>query len=243
MAVTTGQGNPAWTEDETILALNLYFELNGKVPGADNHKVKELSHTLRGLPLYPVEARKDNFGNSDGVAFKLQNIHSIRTGTGLKNVSKMDRYVYEQFGDDRDQLRQLSEQILSAGREFNASEALVEQNDDQTFLEGQIITASHKRRERSPRLRQTVIREQKKLGPLACEICGCGSRWKKLVPEEATFECHHRRLFADSGRRQTRTNEVALLCASCHRAIHAYIGKSGQWISPEDFKSKLHSDA
>lgn len=42
MAVTHGHGNPAWTKEETLLALNLLFQLQGKNPSAADERVQEL---------------------------------------------------------------------------------------------------------------------------------------------------------------------------------------------------------
>lgn len=93
MAVTHGHGNPHWTRDEVILALDLYFDCKGKVPGAADPRVQELSEVLRAFPHHGASARKDSFRNPDGVAFKLQNIRQVATGKGLGNVSKADREV------------------------------------------------------------------------------------------------------------------------------------------------------
>ncbi len=35
MAVTKGQGNPNWTRDEIILALDLYFDFEEKIPSGN----------------------------------------------------------------------------------------------------------------------------------------------------------------------------------------------------------------
>ena len=86
MARTDGHGNPHWSSDETVLALELYLQHADQVPGPHDPRVVQLSKTLRQLPIHPAAARKDTFRNPEGVAFKLQNLRSVATGKGLQNV-------------------------------------------------------------------------------------------------------------------------------------------------------------
>lgn len=83
MAVTKGQGNPDWTREEVILALDLYHSLDGKIPNSKDERVCELSRTLRAFPHHRLAARTESFRNPAGVAFKLQNLRSVSTGRGL----------------------------------------------------------------------------------------------------------------------------------------------------------------
>ena len=101
MAVTQGHGNPKWTRDETILALDLYFAVQPRMPSGIDMDVKALSSLLRRLPYHEEAARKPSFRNPDGVAFKLQNIRQVATGKGLGNVSQMDRTIWSELGHDR----------------------------------------------------------------------------------------------------------------------------------------------
>src|SRR5262245_1062151 len=93
MAVTHGHGHPNWTRDETILALDLYFDCKGRIPSGSDDRVQALSELLRAFPYHSRAARKESFRNADGVAFKLQNLRQVNTGKGLGNFSKMDRAV------------------------------------------------------------------------------------------------------------------------------------------------------
>lgn len=44
MARTQGHGNPNWTRDETILALDLYLELNGDVLRRNRKRSRSFLH-------------------------------------------------------------------------------------------------------------------------------------------------------------------------------------------------------
>ena len=111
MARTQGHGNPDWTRDETILALDLYFKCNGRMPSPGDTTVRELSTLLRSLPYDPVSHRKETFRNPDGVAFKLKNLNNVATGKGLGNVSEIDRRVWAELGARRDEIKHLAELI------------------------------------------------------------------------------------------------------------------------------------
>src|SRR5512135_2132027 len=107
MAVTHGHGNPRWTRDETILALDLYFDTEDNIPGPNDPDVIDLSNILKKLPIHPYETRKASFRNPDGVAFKLQNLRSVATGKGLKNTSITDKTVWEEFKSNRKLVKDL----------------------------------------------------------------------------------------------------------------------------------------
>jgi 5-methylcytosine-specific restriction enzyme A len=89
--------------------------------------------------------------------------------------------------------------------------------------EGRILSALHLRRERSPKLAKTkkarVLRES---GKLECEVCRFD--FLKAYGEHGRgfIECHHvKPLESLVGSSKTRLDDLALLCANCHRMIHA----------------------
>lgn len=189
MAVTTGQGNPKWTREETILALELYFECAPSVPGPSDPRVQRLSELLRSLPYHEGESRNSTFRNPDGVGFKIANLRQVATGRGLQNFSKMDREVWEEFGGDPEKTRRISA-LIREGIEVVRSNPDSE-SEDCTFAEGDVLTKAHRRRERNPRLRKKLLEARRKLGPLSCEICDL--REPALVFGSAIFEalrCH-----------------------------------------------------
>jgi hypothetical protein len=91
-------------------------------------------------------------------------------------------------------------------------------------LEGRRVLAAHFRRERSLFLRQKKIESVREvLGHCACEICGLsddGAYPERLA--DCIFEVHHRLpLHRAIDPVRTTLDDLALLCASCHRAVHA----------------------
>ena len=236
MAVTHGHGNPKWTRDETIIALDLYFDSAGTIPSSSDERVIEVSRLLRALPYHDQAARKASFRNPDGVSFKLQNLRQVATGKGLGNVSKMDRFVWEELGDQPNEVKRLAD-LIKAGIEIAASED-DSHGDEFEFAEGRTVTEAHKRRERNPNLRKTLISKKRKTGRLACEICG------GIEPDgplgESMFEAHHIVPLAAAGEeRKTKLKDLALLCANCHRMLHRAISTEKRWIAIPEARNLL----
>src|SRR4051812_38214481 len=105
MAVTDGPGNPPWSREETILALELYIDSAGTIPAKSDNRVTALSQLLRNLPFHDETARRPTFRNPDGVVLKLKNLRQVATGRGLANVSEMDRTIWNELGQSPDRTR------------------------------------------------------------------------------------------------------------------------------------------
>ena len=113
MARTQGHGNPKWIREEVILALALYTDCGGQVPGPHDPRVIALSKQLQALQFHNRSQRRATFRNPDGVAFKLQNLRQLATGDGLQHVSRTDRAVWNEFKDRAAELRRAARKILS----------------------------------------------------------------------------------------------------------------------------------
>lgn len=229
MARTQGHGNPSWSREETILALELYFALQGQVPSEDDGRVRELSALLRRLPFHAPAAKRDSFRNSAGVVFKLQNLRQVATGRGLANVSALDRSIWEELGANPGRTRQLASGIRAAIHW--AEKAPPDFDLESEFPEGRLMTILHSWRERDRGLRHKLLMTRIRSGPLACEMCGTVSFSSRPELEDAMFEVHHLVPLACSGQRITRLSEVALLCANCHRLIHRAIAATKRWLT------------
>ena len=220
MAVTKGHGNPDWTKDETILALDVYLQAGKALPASDE-RVIELSSLLNAFPWSEHIKRNDRFRNPDGVAFKLINLASVKTGRGLKNNSRLDRQLWADFGDKPQEVHALATEIrwaLNAGAQILA-QAYIE--NEVEFAEGRLLTSFHLRRERHPGIRRSLILDRRKKGTLRCEVCNWAFGPPGGIYEEVGFDAHHLRpLGMHSGTTKTTLIEMALLCATCHRLVH-----------------------
>lgn len=239
MAVTKGHGNPKWTRDETILALNLYHCIQGNIPSGSDVRIVELSRLLRSFPIHSNKPRRKSFRNPDGVVFKLLNLHKIATGKGLGNTSKMDREVWEELGRDPLRTKKLADLIKAS---VGILGQLIGDDDvEMTFSEGTIITKTHEVRERNPKLRKTLLQYRKKNGKVKCEMCGRGPYSIHEDLSDAIFEIHHIVPLSNALRINTRLSDLALLCANCHRFLHRAISIKGDWISLAEAKELINT--
>jgi 5-methylcytosine-specific restriction protein A len=232
MAKTRGHGNSDWTRDETILALDLYFKCDGKMPSATDARVGELSLLLRSLPLHLTPLRTETFRNPDGVAFKLKNLNSVAIGGGFGNVSETDRRVWAEFGGHRDKVKRLAELIRVALVVESMEVAAGDQEEE--FFEGRLLTTLHKKKERHPKIRGKLLTSRRKRGALHCDMCLSTSLSTKANFEDAAFEAHHTLPMSMALERKTRISDMALLCANCHRLLHRAIALNGRWLTIEE---------
>ncbi|MDG4908751.1 MAG: HNH endonuclease [Mesorhizobium sp.] len=226
MPVTSGSGNPKWTRDETLLALDLLYR-HGKPIDKNHADAAELSRLLRAARIYPETNRKESFRNADGVALKTQNLFSALNPERRLSSSDMDRKVVVEFPT----VRKLDlAQIANAIRQALSDEAatVLVRDDEFEVTEGKVLAARH--RQRDGRLREKLI-EARRANGLRCEICDFAVNANAPRAAESLFEGHHTiPLAAAEGERTTRLSDMALLCACCHRFIHRLIVDNKRWV-------------
>ena len=213
--------NPTWTRDELILALDLYQRL-GHV-GPEHGAAVALSDYLRALPLASTAGDPATYRNPDGVAMKLGNYAALDprySGVGLARGGRGDREVWDTFARDPARLAAVVTAIRRAVAEQGRRLGVAEE-DEAGVSEGAILFRQHVGRERN----QTLARRKKAqvltaTGALACEVCGFdfGARYGKRGHGYA--ECHHRLPLSRSGPARTHLNDLAIVCANCHRMLH-----------------------
>lgn len=241
MARTQGHGNPDWTEDEIILALDLYFELRGEIPREGDERVQALSDLLRRYPCHSSASRDASFRNPAGVVFKLQNLRQVATGRGLANVSRRDHDVWAKLGNDPERTRCMASDIRVA---IDSVGPLVPAADvEADFVEGRLLTLLHHRRERDPRIRRRLLETRRRSGILRCDMCNSTAALRRTELEDAIFEVHHILPLSSLGQHVTRTRlgDVVLLCANCHRVLHRAITASKRWIGLEEARGLVTS--
>lgn len=236
MAKTEGAGNPDWSREETLLALNLYFEAGGIVPSGTDERVVALSKFLQSLALHLAAARRPSFRNPDGVAFKIGNLRSVATGKGLKNVSSVDRAIWEEFGSKPNEVRLLAEAIRRNAATSSTLPDSIYEDEAEEFAEGRTLTRVHKQRERNRRVRKKLLESRKKAGLLHCEACGRVSTLIDAAYDSCEFEAHHKRPIAEGSERKTLLADMALLCACCHRLIHAMMVRTKRFVSLDELR-------
>jgi len=249
MPVTKGQGNPDWTREETILAMDLLARNGMKQVRENAADVVELSELLRAAGIHPLERRNAQFRNPASVRFKSDNLRACgipeqRSGLGS---SQTDRAVWEEFSLDLGRLGEEARRIRAALGALTRILSIEpvdhdEVDDASEYCEGSVSMRVHRRRERARGLRaKAVARARRASGTLSCEGCGRMERVELGAIAEAEFEAHHRSPLADSGdaTRKTRVDDLAVLCAGCHRLIHAVMRLQKRAVSVEDLTSMM----
>jgi len=108
----------------------------------------------------------------------------------------------------------------------------IEDKEPAQRTEGEKILHTHYRRERSPALRKCKIERMiKEHGVLICECCGTKAETYGQQRRQRIFEVHHRKPLSD-GLTINGVDDLALLCANCHRGIHT----TDPLMSVEEFK-------
>jgi len=222
--------NPKWHRDEIILALDLYFDKDLGSFDARNPKIIALSELLNRLPIFTQRPDAEKFRNPNGVNLKLSNFMAMDPnyrGQGMTSFSKLDKEVFEEFSNDLPGLKRIAEQIRSSINDPELSSKLNKVEDDEntdgdSVKEGQVLYKMHKVRERD---RKIIDKKKKKVfketGRLACEACDLDFQETYGDLGAGFIECHHLvPLYLFEVSKETKLEDLALLCSNCHRMIH-----------------------
>ena len=116
--------------------------------------------------------------------------------------------------------------------------AKYEDFDGVEAIEGKILSKIHIHRERD----RTSVENRKKQflakhGRLFCEACGFD--FEKTFGKRGTgfIECHHTKpLDTFKSNQKTKLQDLALICANCHKMIHA----KTDWLTMEELGQILN---
>jgi 5-methylcytosine-specific restriction enzyme A len=215
-----------WTRDELILALDLYFRCPPLHISKSHPEVIALSQLLNALPLHHTYSKTVGFRYPNSVYMKLCNFLRLDPsykGKGLEAGAKADEVVWNEFAHDQPRLHALAMAIKAhvAPGVGEATEKTIADVDDGA-PEGVILLREHKLRERNV----TLIRKKKaealqRLGILACEVCGFNFAQAYGSRGDGFIECHHIVPLSHLRPGQvTSQQDLALVCANCHRMLH-----------------------
>lgn len=214
-----------WQRDELILALDLYLRLERIVPDETHPEVIALSQLLQSLPLHTDRRLDPTFRNPDGVALKLANFRAIEhPGRGMSRGNKLEQVVWDELAGDPVRLRRVA-QAIAEGSSLPESQAPSDSDDEESeFEEGRVVYRLHRARERNPRLvaakKRQVLRDG---GALVCEVCGFDFEAFYGDQGRGYIECHHAIAVSTMAPgAATRLEDVALVCANCHRMVHRW---------------------
>ena len=237
--------SPTWTRDELILALDFYLRHRPNPPGKDSKEIAELSGTLNRLAVSLGVPHDETYRNANGVYMKLMNFRRFDpdyTGAGkvgLTRGGKDEETVWTQFATDPVRCREAARAIregIALAQESPLAVPDEDIDDGMEAEEGRLLTALHRRRERS---RKLVEKKKHKVlgqhGRLVCEVCGFDFHATYGKRGEGFIECHHTTPVSQSAGQKTRLADLALVCANCHRMIHA----RRPWLGIDDLRVLL----
>ena len=241
MSAESKKINPDWIRDEEILLLDLYLSGGNKVLRKTDPRVIKLSKDLNAL--YPETERSATFRNPSGISRKLGNVasidplHSDQGKKGNDHASKLLAKTWDEFAHDPERLHQVAQAIRSCMSSSDANTHVTEETEIEEASEGKLLTRTHIARERnsaiSKKKKQKVLKDNGKLG---CEACGFVFEKKYGERGQDFIECHHTKPLTEyKGEQKTKLEDLALLCANCHRMIHA----KKPWLTVEQLKEMI----
>lgn len=229
--------NPLWTRDQVILALDLYVKHGGRDPGAGHPDVVEVSALLRQMA---TEEGLDTYRNPSGVIMKMMNFRSVdpaftsKGGKGLKGASELDKAVWAEFYGKPQELAVAAEAIR-AGAVANMDAAALDDVQGYSVKEGKVSYRLHKTLERNRKVvavkKGAVLQAH---GKLECEGCGFNFAATYGPRGYGYIEAHHTRfVHTMQPGDETTPDDLALLCANCHRMVH----KAKPWLTIAELRA------
>jgi 5-methylcytosine-specific restriction protein A len=220
--------NPDWSRDEIILALDLYFANSASIPSKESEQVKNLSSLLNAMHVAMGTTAGTTIRNVNGVYLKLMNLRALDPAylaqgkVGMQAGGKLEKTVWAEYVDHREKLASDAAAIRSAITALtwptsDAEDGLPGYEGD----EGGVVIRLHKRYERDRRLIAEKKKAAKAARPLACEACGFdfAASYGELGAD--FIEVHHKHpVHLMKAKSKTHLNDLALLCANCHRMAH-----------------------
>jgi 5-methylcytosine-specific restriction enzyme A len=233
--------NPTWSRDELIVTLNFYLQYSPSIPGKTSDNIAELSDLLNRLQSKLGGVLPDKFRNPNGVYMKLMNFRRFDPdyeGTGLQRGNKDEEVVWDLFASNPDKMNEVAASI----RSFVSSDTYIPpkeviSDDEEEGEEGQILTRTHRYRERDTRLaRQKKSRFLRDHGSLFCEVCKFDFAAVYGDHGNGFIECHHTKPVSElEVGATTKLSDLALLCSNCHRMIH----RKRPWLSVDGLRTLL----
>lgn len=237
---------PAWIEDELVLAGALVVRNGWQELRTGDREVQELSELLRSLPIHAPEALElPTFRSPDSVSRKTTDFmtnHRLYSGKATR-CGKPTLLMIDAF-TDREAEMLAAAQAIEEGIASGELHRLPRQPDEidetgATAVEGRLLVRRALVRERDPQLRSRKIKQMRaREGSLRCEICAFDFAHTYGELGEGYIEVHHVAPLHISGARETGLDDLACLCANCHRMCHR--SRPGEsWRTPRALREQM----
>ncbi|MEV1043781.1 HNH endonuclease [Streptomyces sp. NPDC049916] len=238
--------SPAWTRDELLLicsrvVTNDWRQLRAYQPGTH-----ELADLLRSLPLHEGEPQRlPEFRSATSVSRKSADLLTSRPGyTGpATRGGRLTRMIAVAFTEREDEMMAAAHALesgISSGDLLRIPPQPGETDEDgATATEGRLLARWAIYRERNPALRRRKVSDALRRGvPVQCEVCDFhfGDAYGPLGQDY--IEVHHVLPLHVSGPRETRLEDLAFVCANCHRMCHRSHGGMA-WRTPSAVRKEM----
>ena len=235
--------NPDWVWEELVLACDIVMRNGGRSLPAENREVIALSELLQRMTLHPLEVRKADFRNPNGVGRKTADIATALPGyTGRPtNGGRRDKEVIARFIAEPDVMHSLAESIRASAAEDEPADFPRDAGyENESEIEGRYLLRWHAYRERNPSLRRKKISSVLAQGrTLSCESCGFDFNQTYGERGQGYIECHHVEPLHIGGEGPRSIRDLALLCSNCHRMIHT----RPPWPTPAELREIIRAQA
>lgn len=167
------------------------------------------------------------FRSPKSISTRLENYASLdecwlRKGRkGLRAGSTTDfRKIWAEFHEHPEEVAALAREIKES---LKLSQKVEKNSPSGAVLEGRRVLRIHYSRERKSHRQKKITSFIKAHGHVFCECCGTtASKYEETIRQKV-FEVHHDvPLALASGQVITNIEDLSVLCAICHRAIHGY---------------------
>ncbi|MEW2490432.1 HNH endonuclease [Streptomyces sp. NPDC048411] len=238
--------SPAWTWDELLLICSRVVGNDWRQLRAYQQVTGELADLLRSLPLHGGAAHElPEFRSATSVSRKSADLITSRPGyTGpATRGGHLTRLVAEAFTTHEAEMMAAARAIEAGIGSGDLAEIPAQpdevSDDGTTALEGRLLARWALFRERNPALRRQKIAEAVRLGlPIQCEVCHFRFREVYGALGGDYIEVHHVLPLHISGPRETRVEDLAFLCANCHRMCHRSHG-GASWRTPAALRAEI----
>lgn len=177
--------------------------------------------------LIPVSttlwSRLNLAGITQGNACKLENVSKIG------NIDELLFDIWQRFTEHF-----IPSEQRSASTTFAIINELQTTNPDISVTEGELRLVAHLVKERNHK----IIREKKRQAiinnTLYCQVCNFSF---SQIYQVNFIECHHLNPIGKTGVRETKLEDLALVCANCHRMLHTKF--EGKFLSIKQLKERI----
>lgn len=219
-----------WTREELILVLDLYLKNREDLNSISAEVFEAYSNFCRRLHQNAL-SQNSSFRSPRSIYLRLQNYRNCdpywqkRGHKGLQSgQTDHFRKIWAEFHKYPEDVSQIADEIRQA---ILKKEYVISKLDSETqtgFVnEGGRQLRIHCSRERKPQRIPKLKAFKLAHDHLFCEVCGGDFAHYDEPVRERVFEVHHDVPLATASHQvETKLDDLSVLCANCHRAIHGY---------------------